>query len=591
MTATIRQPQTPASRSGDIGAIAMALAQPRQAIEAAFVDVGGRLVQCATLLNRITTVFEALPQDLESPELGEATARLAAVGRRAQDISAAFSAEQTDIARLVSVVTAADHPISDLRRTVKMMGIVAVNARVVAAGIVGDSDDFDVFTTDITTLSDGAARTIQDFSAAYRQLTEEVHRAASQRASFEASHSQTLSGLTARLEAILSEVTRHREASAKGSAETGHVSRQIAGRIASAVMALQVGDATRQRIEHIEAALTTLADLAEGKAVDDIALAQGELPAATAAISTLSSAQLAGANQAFSADIAEAGKALEDLAADARVVMTHSRDLYGQGSADGSSPLAALGTELRRAAAVLRDCEAERSKLEQVATAVEATVKLLLEHVEAVQEIEANMRLVSLNAAVKCAQLGPRGSALNVIARQLRELTGETVAAAEASMTGLTEAAALARSFGAASSGDAAGQVARLEQEALGAIGLLETVDARLGEALAILNRDGPAAISQLAAAASGFADHAAISEAMADIQIAIAALSPSAPDLAGIAQTCRPLLQRLYRSYTMDAERRTHHELFGADPATATPPPPNETAPAAEAEMDDIFF
>ena len=176
-----------------------ALADPRQRIEDAFVDVGARLAQCAGLLNRITAVFEALPQDLESPELTEATARLPPSARRAQEISAAFAAEQTDIARLVAVVTAADHPISDLRRTVKMMGIVAVNARVVAAGIVGDSDDFDVFTTDIATLSDGAARTIQAFSPVYHQLTDEVHKAASQRGSFEASHRDTLSGLADRL--------------------------------------------------------------------------------------------------------------------------------------------------------------------------------------------------------------------------------------------------------------------------------------------------------------------------------------------------------------------------------------------------------
>ena len=324
MTAIARQKSSLSGRPAGIVAIATALADPRQRIEAAFVDVGARLVQCATLLNRITTVFEALPQDLASPQLAEATDRLAAVGRRAQEISAAFCDEQNDLARLVSVVTAADHPISDLRRTVKMMGIVAVNARVVAAGIVGDSDDFDVFTTDITTLSDGAARTIQEFSAVYRQLTDEVHKAASQRASFETTHGRTLSGLAARLDTTLSAVTRHREASAEGSVETGRVSRQIATRIASAVMALQVGDATRQRIEHIEAALTTLADLVDGSAPADIAIPSEDLPVARAAISSLSSAQLSGASHSFQADIGEASHALQDLAADARTVMSRS---------------------------------------------------------------------------------------------------------------------------------------------------------------------------------------------------------------------------------------------------------------------------
>ena len=134
--------------------------------------------------------------------------------------------------------------------------------------------------------------------------------------------------------------------------------------------------------------------------------------------------------------------------------------------------------------------------------------------------------------------------------------------------------------------------MARLEREATGAIELLEAVDARMSEALAVLNRDGPTAITQLAAAASGFSHHAAISEAMEDIQIAIAGLSETDPDLRAAGDTCRPLLQHLYRNYTMEAERRTHQDLFGID---ASAPviggrPANDSA-AAEGDLEDIFF
>ena len=231
--------------------IGNALAAPREQIESTFVTVGARLADGATMLNRITKVFEALPAQLQSPELVEASTRLADVGRQAQTISALFATEQADLTRLVEVVAAAEHPIGELRRTVKMMGIVAINARVVAASVVGDSDDFDVFTTDIAKLSESASSTIQQFTAAYRQLTDEVGQAARQRSQFENAHADTLSELAAGMEAALAELARQRAISADGSAETGRVSRQIIGHIANAVMALQVGDATRQRIEHV----------------------------------------------------------------------------------------------------------------------------------------------------------------------------------------------------------------------------------------------------------------------------------------------------------------------------------------------------
>ena len=581
MSALAQSLSPAAGDTAALRAIGVALATPREQIESTFVTVGARLTEGAAMLNRITKVFEALPAQLQSPELAEASTRLADVGKQAQTISALFATEQADLARLVEVVGAAEHPISELRRTVKMMGIVAINARVVAASVVGDGDDFDVFTTDIAKLSEGASTTIQQFTAAYRQLTDEVGQAARQRSQFENAHADTLSTLAADMETALAELARQRAISVDGSAETGRVSRQIVGRIASAVMALQVGDATRQRIEHVETGIAALADMLDGGN-----LQENDRQTAVALAGGLQIAQLSAATEAFEGDVAEAGDALRDLAADARAITDQSRAIYGHGDEAGASSLAALSKAVRHAALVLRDCEAERTKLEQVASAVLGTVGVLLSHVEAVQEIEANMRLVSLNAAVKCAQLGPRGAALNVIARQLRELTGETVEAAEASMAGLREAAGLAQSFGAAANGDAAGRVGQLEQEATAALVLLQGVDRTLADALATLNRDGPSVIALLGTAAETFVSQASISETMRDLEMQLAG---ECPPSASTAQTpaIADLLAAHRARYTMDAERKIHEKMFGADAA----PPPPALEETEEVDVDDIFF
>ncbi|HEY4201645.1 MAG TPA: hypothetical protein VGM83_13915 [Devosiaceae bacterium] len=598
MNALAEQPQ-PVSEAVD-PALALQLQQlaedlgaPRERIETAFVDVGGSLTQAAGILGRISSVFEALPRDLESQEMVEATSRLDAVGQRAEAIAASFSAEGEDIARLVSVVKAAEQPISDLRKAVKMMGIVAINARVVAAGIVGRLQDFDVFTTDIASLSESATTTIQDFSLVYGQLTDNVRKAAEQRSHFETSHKDTLTGLALRLRRNLDEVTRRRRESAAGSAETGRVSRQITGRIAAAVSALQVGDATRQRVEHVETGIIALRDLLSGREVAGkagaIVLAQSDESVLLQAVSTLEVEQLADTGNTFTLEVTGADDALRQLAVDAKTIMEHSQHLYGQGSKQGQSPLAVLNADLREASHVLGDCETERGKLDQMAAAVAATVDILLGHVEAVQEIEANMRLVSLNAAVKCAQLGPRGKALDVIAQQLRQLTGETVLAAEAAMGNLKQAAELAQSFNRAAADDAAGQVGALEQEARASVALLETIDARMAEALVVLDRDGTQALKCLDRAAIGFSDHAAIADAMAEVQSRLGAFALT-PWLAGTSPTgsVTGVLAHLRTTYTMGSERQIHDRLFGrAEPE----PQPEVMTPAAEEDLDALFF
>jgi hypothetical protein len=540
-------------------AAAGSLAVPRDAIDDAFVSAGNKLSECASILSRLTATFEALPAELESPELAAATDRLALVGRRARAIADTLATEQEDIARLVQVVASASHPIDELRRQVKMMSIVAINARVIAAGIVTDTDDFDVFTTDIAKLSDRAAATIAEFAHTYQQLASAVREAASARGSFETTHRATLSALAAELESGLAEVTAQRRRSIEISADTGRTSRDIEARVATAVMALQVGDSTRQRVEHVETALRELA------AAD---------PVIVPAIAELQRLQLISARESLSAEMASGEAALGDLARDATRALAQVRDTHGAG---GGSGLASLQGALQKAVVVLRGYEVEREKLDKVANAVAETVRVLLGHVEAVQDVEYEMRLVSLNAAVKCAQLGPRGRALDVISSQLRTLTGETVGSAHSAVERLNEAASVATAFTAATGDIAATRTAAMEQEAVSGLDLLAAIGVRMATAMRDLDRDGPVIARRITEAMHYFGEHDAISEALSDVEFTLT-------DLAGPGDVPADYLGTLRKRYTMDMERRIHDRFAGAPPPAAEPEP-------AETNLDDLLF
>jgi hypothetical protein len=544
--------------------LAEALARPREAIDDAFVSVGGRLAECANILSGLTELFEALPTMLRGQGLAGATDRLDVVGRRAEAISAALGTEQQDVIRLVAVVASAGRPIEELRRTVKMMGIVAVNARVVAAGIADEMDDFDVFTTDIAQLSDSAAKTIATFHRTYVELTEVVHEAAETRGQFEATHAGTLSKLAGELDAGLAVVAADRARSIEASAETGRVSRAIADRVGAAVMALQVGDATRQRIEHVEAAL------------GDLAAAE---PAIVPPVAELQRLQLVDARETLVTEMASGEAALTELSHDAMAIAAQVGATAGSGAE--SSGLTKLHGAVIAAVRVLRDCEAEREKLDKVATAVATTVRVLLDHVEAVQEIESKMRLVSLNAAVRCAQLGPRGRALDVISQQLRALTGETVVSAHEAVEKLNEAASVASAFTSSAGGAAAGRVGDLEREATAALGMLETIAQRMEMALAALRRDAPLVARRLGEAVDDLSRHDVISEAVSDVELSLAELAdghPLAPEPAA------ELLAALRPRYTMDAERRIHDAFSGIEP-------PAVIEADTGTDLDDLLF
>jgi len=562
----------PVGAAVDLRAIVARLAEPRQEIETAFLNVGELLTKSAGLLDQIGSTFEALPRDLDRPEVNEATARLTQVGSRARDISDSFAQEQEDILRLVDVVSKANRPITELRKTIRMMGILAVNARIVAAS-VANLEDSDVFTTDIASLSSSAARTIAEFTAIYEKLGQEVQRAAAARDLFERSQAGTLSGLAVRIGSSLDAVTSQRQRSAEGSTETVQMSRAIGQRVMTAVMALQVGDATRQRVEHIEAALRKAADATE---------------TALHAVAELAAAQLSDTIRTLDGDVDEAEQALGALARDAQSITARSREIYGSGDQD-SSALGRLTAEMRQATAVLQDCERERKQLGTVAAEVENTVRVLLQHVAAVQEIEANMRLVSLNAAIKCAQLGPDGAALNVIALQLRSLTNDTVKAAEAAAERLAEAAELALAFSAASGDEASHQMAQLEQDAADGLQLMERVDGRIREALGVLEKAAPQVADYLDGASSGFSNHQAISETLADAQMQLVALGSGTVAPPEADSPLASLLEGIRKSYTMESERQIHDRLFGKPAPVVAPPVPSESGVEGLDMFDDF--
>ena len=584
------RPEPTADVTGQIRSIVGGLAAPIAQIDESFVQVGSQLVECSGRLSKVTAAFEALPADLEGAELVSATSKLEKVIRHANEIAGGFASEQADLDELVRKVDAARAPMASLRKVIQMIGILSINARVVAAGMVGDGD-IGVFTDDISELSKTATTTIARFFKAYEQLSSVVHQAAAERDRFQKAQRDTLKQAAERLSDNLEQIVGKREQSAANSAETTRVTRDVNGQISTTVMAMQVGDATRQRIEHLVSALEDMAALMAGKAPAGLEAPDAVDAKTIASLLHVLDRLLAAALAEYDDGVVVAERSLTALISHAGEIMDQSVALYGQEEHRGESALGALGDDMRQVGATLGSCEVARRKLDTAATSVGEMVAQLLSHVEDVQHIEASMRLVTLNAAIKCAQLGPEGKALDVIAKQLRELTSDTVTSAETAMRVLNEAAERADAVVKTASGETSGRIAELVGDAEEAISLFEMVDKRLSAALSLLDEQCDAAKILLKQAKQHFAGHAIISEALADANVelgeTIAALgAPEASQLTSDAFG-EAFLAHLRSYYTMESERRVHDDVIGVVKQDA----PEVSADADEDDMDLGLF
>ncbi|MGR2739857.1 hypothetical protein ACUY1T_15555 [Billgrantia sp. Q4P2] len=555
------------------------LAVPRADIERVFLEMGDNLVGCAQLLNDIATAHEGMPAELGGEAFHQASQRLEAIRDQVMEMGASHSTGGTPITRLSSMAAAVAFPLQDLSRAAATIEIITTNARIVAADLGGQQGEFAVFTTDMGELGRLVERVVGEFSLAYARLMESLGAAEQANVAFASRHGDTLRHIAGQMGTQLESVKQHRERGAAKAAEHSRLTGQISVRVGTAVSALQIGDITRQRIEHVEEAMS---ELVEQEANDGEA-AFGEKTVAV--VCRLQAGQLAETVDDFDRQVTELTETLRQLADDATEALRDNGRESEALLATSGSALVAMADELRNIGPLFEDFEHTRAGLEAVAGQAAHAMGDMVERLDAIRDVQQRIRLLSLNTAIRCSQLGERGGALKVVAGFLGELAGQTVAASGAILSGLEEADVLARSLVREYSADADGKVAVLEKE-IDAVQLeLDGVVARLRERAETVASAGPRAVSLLEEAAANAASHQGFSSAWRDALLELEPFAHQDDEPFELADIDADLIARLRTHYTMDSERRLHDKLFGEPEAE------EEAAADADADLEDIFF
>lgn len=559
------------------------LAAPRRDLERAFLDMGQHLLDSIKLLNEITAAHEGMPAELESAEFNTAAQHLETIRDEVAKMAASHVDEGDHIERLTGMAQTVSMPLHDLRKAVRTIGLIAVNAKIAAAGISGPQGELSAFTTDMMELGQEVEKAVAAFAGAHRRFVCNLAAAKSTNAAFIARHGGTMDAISSRLTGHMHRVNAHRERARERASEHAALTGQVRGRIGLAVSALQIGDITRQRVEHVE---QTLAMLAEYVSHPE----QESRPSASTIIATyqLTERQLEEALLDFDHKIVDLAQSLRQLARDAADAVEAGGREAEAALSDGDTALGATVSDLGEISALFRDFAETRAGTEKMAAEVSQSVVVMVGHLDAIGKIEHKIRLLSLNTAIQCGRLGEDGRALRVIAQDLQDIAAETVVGSGAVMEGLDDAERLARLLIDGETSALAHRIAELQISASAAIGLLGAVSERMRGRMATMISAGPRAVRQLDTAASHVSGQRDLGAAWGNARADIRALAVSEEQDSDIATIDGEFFARVRASYTMDSERNIHDALLGSPPereATA------DTVTAPEAELDDILF
>ena len=374
-------------------------------MEAQFLSAGDGLSGAFTRFGALTGEIEGLSSLVDDGPVSRLVAKVKGFSSELNDGLSGLAATLVPLGALWSVSQDLNNEAGTLFRQIRMMNIVALNARVNAVSLSDEAAGLTAFTEDAKNLVDEASLAlkqvmtelgaIDDHATRARELAAELSQSLLREASASARDLDTrVSGFQ---EKLIDLKSTGNEFARKADA--------IAGSVGSAVVALQSGDATRQRLEHIETIL---------EAAESI----GSYNKRGRALQALARRHLEASRAAHSPSIDQAVRALDNANRDIAALMSDldrnfARDLKGT-------------EEIRASVKSLRDHidagARVREQLRETAEKISVSFQNVNELARRLDALDEDMRLIGFNAVIACAGLGERALALKEVAKQLREL-------------------------------------------------------------------------------------------------------------------------------------------------------------------------
>jgi hypothetical protein len=563
---------------GPLGDVADLLGSLGDLAERHFAAIGHSLEQAVGILAALTATFQTLLGELRATELVRSGEDLTFVAASVATLAATAQTDVATLRQVTSVAEAIEQRIARMHAVLQEVDILAMNARLVAATMGEAGSGFLPFAAEIRRSAGeargGLDRLAQELAAAKQHL-----QVAGQAAGvFVAQYADSMQVIIGRLTASVVSIEVHGAMSGEAASVVRTRSDQIRGQVAAAIMSLQLGDITRQRIEHMQSACQILSREAAPSAVGY----------------RLVAAQLVDAAEELERGAARIVDGLHALVADSGDIARLGNQAYGASDQGQGSFLDDLEADRHQAQVLFGHLRTAHATVDPRIAAVLQAANGLVGHVATIRSVEADIHIMGINTSLKCGRLGVVGRPLSVISHAVRDCGRQTAQHAAAVLEALQHLLAETGSLAAADAAQGVDAIDTAAQRMTSAVGCLGDTGQRMRQALTGLAGDGEAVARLLRSAIEGFA---AQREIGAVLRKAAATCTQSATQTVddGLAGA---VLAEIAASYTM-ARERTVHARVAPLPAGRLVDAPVQTiaatnragAASADAALADMLF
>lgn len=527
------------------------LERARSQIEGKFSKAGSVLEAALTMIGRQLELLAQLNTALNADVVDGATQDLVSTSTDLHALPASLAARGQHLRELERCGKEVQTHIEEMRGLVRYLLVFALNVKITAADSSDDAAQFEIFAQEMKTRLDHGEVELNDFENRLAELNAQIREALDLEGGLSSEAAAMLPGVPNRLSDSASAIAHHHKRVAQMAAEVSALAQKIQLKVVNALSALQIGDISRQRIEHVQSGLATLSSV-------DSRLAEQEWTNENRQqirrfIYRLLATQLADTAESFDR---EAGSMIEHMSGMAQDTKDLLRLQQLDTSADiGGHSLRSLEKSVAEAVALVSGMDQAVENADQLRKSTATAVDELVGRVSGIKSVKEDVQFMALNTTVRCARMGEAGKPLQVIAIELRLYANKLESAANDTLRNLQALAHVAaeheerpgRSFSAKSKLEAA--VTRIRAAA-------DVAENNLDEA----TRQGREVIDALSMATEQLNFKSEVGDVLTE---AVAMLEEHAGDevvdTEKIAAPLKDILDQIARTYTMAREREVH--------------------------------
>jgi hypothetical protein len=512
-----------------------------------FVDAGRSLERAYDTVGNLIGSLESVTNALDRDAADRAVATMQANADQLASLPARQRTRQHSLDILQQASGTVQTEIGRVDRTLDLLKICGQYLKVAAAGAHGFAEFADAMVAEL----DVSEREIHEISKEVGQLASTVPCVVDVNRVLASECARLCPHVPDKLAADAIGLQQNQIEAARRAETIATIARDIRSKLSAAHGALQIGDITRQRLEHVAQACSLL-----GTAVDELNRA-GD-PAAASALEGQVMAMLAAQVADAAADLQKESRLLggnfRAIATQVATMVAPHESSGVERTSDGAflQLLEQSVADVDAVTAQLRDADMRSTELGSEAS---ATVRRLGERLTTIHRVTSGVRIMAWNSDLRSFRMGREGDGLARIATEIRCAVNTLEAVSASIASAFEQLSDAADAIGSPPDGDEATAGSLPEALAVIRAGALLTRQGMSG-----LDRDAGVIHDIVAAMTSTLDCETAFAEPLARINAKLDALAmPLVEASQSISATGEQLFHAINALYTMARERQVH--------------------------------